>query len=439
MQATLDDIRPSRRLEQPPRPRKRKRGVSLQTAAIVAILFAAGLVLLCGREAPPSQPETQVVAAPPPEWADIARPLALFDLSAPQFARLPQSYAARRNRLGGGRQDILTFGRLDGGDPFFRLTLYRVGSEAVPDVPLFVDLVRAGAAIDLAITRSANPAICRQGSGRLRRRTSTSQPEPRCRCRALAFAAPGSTAPSGSAASPAAPRPGPMSRPALACLIDRLEFDGGGGDPALVHYFAESDMNRSRACAGTTLAPDPATANWIDEDDAPPPLRLRKMRLNRHLVLCWALCHSPRGESPVKIARQGWPAKSGGCPPGRKESSFMRPISMFLLAVTAFGAGALASAPGALAAHKHHHAAVVYSSDQPPLTVNKRSWLDPGNVVPQGSEQNYVTATTGFNQTPDQAYFPSRFHEDSLPQPLYPTRRPKPLVDFWTPAYPPYQ
>ncbi|REF89494.1 hypothetical protein DES32_0716 [Methylovirgula ligni] len=118
----------------------------------------------------------------------------------------------------------------------------------------------------------------------------------------------------------------------------------------------------------------------------------------------------------------------------------MRPISMFLLAVTAFGAGALASAPGALAAHKHHHhAAVVYSSDQPPLTVNKRSWLDPGNVVPQGSEQNYVTATTGFNQTPDQAYFPSRFHEDSLPQPLYPTGRPKPLVDFWTPAYPPYQ
>lgn len=119
----------------------------------------------------------------------------------------------------------------------------------------------------------------------------------------------------------------------------------------------------------------------------------------------------------------------------------MRPISMFLLAVTAFGVGGLASAPGALAAHKHHHhAAVVYSSDQPPLTVNKRSWLDPGNVVPQGSEENYVTATTGFNETPDQAYFPSRFHEDSLPRPLYPTGRPEPLVDFWTPGkeVPPY-
>lgn len=116
----------------------------------------------------------------------------------------------------------------------------------------------------------------------------------------------------------------------------------------------------------------------------------------------------------------------------------MRSISMFLLAAAIFGTGALAAAPAALAAHKHRHhpAAVVYSSDQPPLTVNKRSWLDPGNAVSQGSEENYVTASTGFNQTPDQAYFPSRFHEDSLPQPLYPTGKPQPLVEFWTPGDP---
>ena len=56
------------------------------------------------------------------------------------------------------------------------------------------------------------------------------------------------------------------------------------------------------------------------------------------------------------------------------------------------------------------------SDQRPPLTVNKRSWLDPGHVVPQGSMQNYVTENTGFNQTPDQAYFPSRFHEDSCPR-----------------------
>lgn len=119
----------------------------------------------------------------------------------------------------------------------------------------------------------------------------------------------------------------------------------------------------------------------------------------------------------------------------------MRPFSIFLLGLTAFAAGALASAPAALAAHRHHHRpAVVYSSDEPPLTVNKRSWLDPGNQVPVGSEENYVTANTGFNQTPDEAYFPSRFREDSLPRPLYPTGEPRPVLYFWTPGkeVPPY-
>ena len=119
----------------------------------------------------------------------------------------------------------------------------------------------------------------------------------------------------------------------------------------------------------------------------------------------------------------------------------MRPMSILILSVTAFGAAAIVGAP-ASAAHRHHHhyyaPAPVYSSAEPPLTVNKRSWLDPGNVVPQGSEENYVTANTGFNQTPDQVYFPSRFEEDNLPRPLYPTGRPRPLVEFWTPAYPPY-
>jgi hypothetical protein len=124
----------------------------------------------------------------------------------------------------------------------------------------------------------------------------------------------------------------------------------------------------------------------------------------------------------------------------------MRPNLMSLLALA--GALTLAGMSGVLASPKHHHHYVhyvhhyaprtVYSSDEPPLTVNKRSWLDPGNVVPQGSEQNYVTANTGFNETPDEAYFPSRFEEDNLPRPLYPTGTPHPVVNFWTPGYQPY-
>jgi len=276
MQVTLDDIRPTRRLEQP-RLRKRKRGVSVSTAAIVAILFAAALVLISGRDPAPIPPETQVIAAPPPEWVDIAHPLALFDLSAPQLARLPESYTARRNQQGGGRQDSLTFGGLDGSDPFFRLTLYRVGREAVPDVPLFVDLVRLGAAIDLAVTRSANPANLPTRFGPLETADIALAAGAGAPVPCLGFRGAGLDGTFRLSGFACGTKALPMSRPALACLLDRLELDGGGDDPALVRYFAESEMKRGQTCAGATLGPDPAKASWIDQDDAPPPLRLRKM------------------------------------------------------------------------------------------------------------------------------------------------------------------
>jgi hypothetical protein len=70
----------------------------------------------------------------------------------------------------------------------------------------------------------------------------------------------------------------PISRPALGCLIDRLELDGGGDDSALADYFAETELRRDPSCTGTALGPNRISADWIDENDAPPPLRLRKMR-----------------------------------------------------------------------------------------------------------------------------------------------------------------
>jgi hypothetical protein len=123
----------------------------------------------------------------------------------------------------------------------------------------------------------------------------------------------------------------------------------------------------------------------------------------------------------------------------------MRPSTRILASAGALMAVSLLAAVEPAAAktlHRYHpnvaygYHPQVYSSDQPPLTVNRRSWLDPGNVVPQGTADRYVAASTTFEQTPDQIYFPSRFHEDVLPQPLYPTGRPSPVVEFWTPVYP---
>ncbi|MGP0059034.1 MAG: hypothetical protein ACLPID_07100 [Beijerinckiaceae bacterium] len=106
------------------------------------------------------------------------------------------------------------------------------------------------------------------------------------------------------------------------------------------------------------------------------------------------------------------------------------------LIALAFAAAALAAPATASAKVKQrlHHRVVhfTFHDPRPPLTVNRRSWLDPGPVVPQGSMQHYVEANTTLNLTPDQM-FTSKFGNDILPRRFDPPGRPEPLVEFWTP------
>lgn len=115
-----------------------------------------------------------------------------------------------------------------------------------------------------------------------------------------------------------------------------------------------------------------------------------------------------------------------------------RSLATIFIALGLAGATAQASAQTTKPHHRHHHPVMIYS-DQPPLNVNKRSWLDPGNQVPVGSsmEQNYVEDSTFFARTPDQVNDPSRFHEDALPRPLYvPGGDMRPLATFASPRDP---
>ncbi len=95
-----------------------------------------------------------------------------------------------------------------------------------------------------------------------------------------------------------------------------------------------------------------------------------------------------------------------------------------------------AAANGQTTRHRHHtRVAEPYNDARPPLTVNRRSFLDPGPMVPVGSLSNYVTANTIFNRTPDQYYLKSEFGNDRLPWPLEVPGRPQPIFEFETPAY----
>jgi hypothetical protein len=116
----------------------------------------------------------------------------------------------------------------------------------------------------------------------------------------------------------------------------------------------------------------------------------------------------------------------------------MRPITSLSLGI--FAAMSLLASGASAATKVHPHPmppnAIVYNDEQPPLTVNKRSWLDPGPVVPQGTMENYMTENTIFNQTPDQVDYRSRFGNETLPRRFDLPGRSEPLVEFWTPGYP---
>jgi hypothetical protein len=79
---------------------------------------------------------------------------------------------------------------------------------------------------------------------------------------------------------------------------------------------------------------------------------------------------------------------------------------------------------------------VRFVDPQPPLTVNRRSWLDPGPVVPVGTMNNYMNANTFYNRTPDQNFARSKFGNEALPRPLEVPGRPVPIYEFETPRVP---
>lgn len=103
-----------------------------------------------------------------------------------------------------------------------------------------------------------------------------------------------------------------------------------------------------------------------------------------------------------------------------------------ILAVTAAALAAASTSASAQSKPKPHRSPLVahYANEAPPIIVKKRSFLDPGPVVPVGSMSNYVTVSTIFNRTEDQTFKRSLFGNEALPAPLEIPARTQPLVVF---------
>ena len=246
---------------------------ALGTLALALMLLALAADALAhlrevGKAAPASPP---LVA----EWVDVPRPVHIFDLEAPMLRGSPLVYSARRRTAGDGREDTLTYG-VPGRDMSLRLQLNRTNAGAAAPPPLFAAIASQAADAGLSVGRAGLADLMPTRFGRFEiadvALTDGSASRLSCRGFRLALEAPAFTISGLACGAPGKP----MTREALACLVDRLDLASGGDDRAMIDYFAASEQRRDSNCAGAGLAPDAMHAAWLDDKPVTHPRTSRR-------------------------------------------------------------------------------------------------------------------------------------------------------------------
>lgn len=251
-------------------------GFGMMCGAIALLVFA--VLILAEANAPRNDSSPVKVAATTaaPDWVDIIRPIHIFDFSAPEFAKSPLQYVARRDATGAIRQDILTLGS-PADSPYVRLVLTRLGHESVTNPSLFVDLARNAADADLSVARNRTPSAFPTRFGKFEQADVELATKTGKTLSCLSFrGAPlaGTFRISGFACGLGTE---PMAQAELTCLIERLDLNEAGDDQELSSFFAASELERNPACNGNALRPTGAPASWLGRNDAPQPLAGKKL------------------------------------------------------------------------------------------------------------------------------------------------------------------
>ncbi|WP_237477868.1 hypothetical protein [Lichenibacterium dinghuense] len=250
--------------------------MALAAALLVAGGLGAASGLLPGR---PAAGAAMTAAGPAPRWAEIRRPLALYDLAGTEFSKLPSSYRARRREPDGAREDVMTFGRLGDARPFLQVSLLRPGAGPSDDADGAADgladgLARLAGTRGLTATRVRPAAPMDTRLGRFEAADlllwdgGASTP-------CLGFRGGGAAL---RVAGFACGAPGrPMGRAALACAVDRIDLVSAGDDAALRAVFVAAEQRSGATCLGgpsmAAMGPGGRRLGWLDPDGDLPPLR----------------------------------------------------------------------------------------------------------------------------------------------------------------------
>lgn len=212
-------------------------------------------------------------AATEADWLAISRPIAIFNLEAPELGREAPAIEARRSRDGGQREDLLSFGSFAGAGSHLSLRLKTGDGIAASSGSFTIALVHAAALRSLAVERSSAPATIETRFGALETADVVLGDGTESRT-CLAFRTVGSEAPftmsgwwcAGSR---------PSDRRQLACLIDRLDLANAGAEPELRAAFARSELQRQAGCAPQRLSATGRKLSWLDPNGTLPALRMK--------------------------------------------------------------------------------------------------------------------------------------------------------------------
>jgi len=257
-------------------------GISL-TAALVTALSASGegQPQLASLASPVAAATTQnaignrkpLLATTEADWIAVTRPIAIFNLEAPELSREVPTIEARRSQDGSRREDLLSFGAFTGSAPHLSLRLRTGDGIAAGSSSFTVAVVHAAALRSLAVERSSAPATIETRFGALETADIVLGDGTESRA-CLAFRTVGSEAPfamSGWWCAGAKP----SDRRQLACLIDRLDLANAGAEPELRAAFARSELHREHACATPRLSATGRKLSWLDPNGTMPALRVK--------------------------------------------------------------------------------------------------------------------------------------------------------------------
>ncbi len=230
--------------------------------------LALAIALVPARDASDRRPETVADA-----WVEVNRPIAIFGLAGTDFARLPQTYRARRHPAGGGRQDIVTFGEARVDAPFLALSFDRLGRTPTAARAFADDIEGMARDSGLGAVHASAPTALATRFGPFEAadiRLAEGGVQTPCLGFRNSSGGNGILRIAGLLCGGAGR---PAARDSLRCVIDRIDLVSAGDDTALQRMFVEAERRRGSACSPSPLTAAGSRITWLDVNAGLPVLR----------------------------------------------------------------------------------------------------------------------------------------------------------------------